>query len=474
MQNSFSQALSTLLNHRALTRPRFRVPALLAGAVLLLGTAHPSNGGPAYGLNSLPGNRPMSIGYLNALRNATGGSTSYTPSQIVTEIDGLNWSGYDAVVHAFAEPKSDGTIGEGLGNFLAYQSALLSSAHARRKSVIMSIGGAYPANLADQLDTIAASSTLRQTFSQNIVNYLQTKGYDGVDIDWEFPSVPTGKANMTLLMQAIYSAVKAANPNYIVMFAGGPGYFMGSYDFASLSSYTDFYFYFGYDWKNTANGPMTYPLSTQWTNAGDQLSQASVKGGLEYVLSKGFPAAKIICGLPFYGFYNTSWSAVRDTWAANPAGYLAGIDAASMEVQINGEWFTSPDAMKMKMDAVLKPANSVLANQSIIRGIGTWEIGHEYRTHPDLSAAFATWFAAYPTNPTLITREAATGGGTQARVAFTVLPGGTYQVQYTNNLASPATWTTLPGSLTANAQGQFQIVDPPALPARRFYRAIYP
>ena len=104
----------------------------------------------------------------------------------------MNWPAYDVVAHAFAEPLANGTIGEGLGNFSVYQAALLSSAHARGKAVIVSIGGAYPPNLADQFATIAADPALRSTFSQNIVNYLQTKGYDGVDIDWEFPKLPGG------------------------------------------------------------------------------------------------------------------------------------------------------------------------------------------------------------------------------------------------------------------------------------------
>lgn len=478
MQTSSRRAL---LNS-ALNLPLpFRRAAALCFAGVLLFSPQLSGAGPAYGLNSLPTNRPISIGYLNALRSATGGSASFTPSQIVTEIAGQNWAGFDAVVHAFAEPKTDGTIGEGLGNFLAYQTALLSEAHARRKSVILSIGGAYPENLKDQFAIIADDATLRQTFCQNVVNYLQAKGYDGVDIDWEFPDVTplpdesTGKANMTLLMRDLHAAVKAANPNYIVMFATGPGWYLGAYDFAALHPHTDFFFYFGYDWKNPQNGPMTNPGVAQWTIAGDQMPEASVKGGIEYVLNKGFPAAKIICGLPFYGALTTSWSAVRDTWAANQAGYLAAIDPASMEVLINGEWFTSPDAMKKKMDAVLKPSTSVLANKAIIRGIGTWEIGHEHRSHPDLSMAFAQWLAAYPGSTGAgIVREAASGGGTQARVTFHALPNTSYHVQYRDNLTSPSTWNTLPATATSNAQGLLQIVDPPPLPTLRAYRAVYP
>lgn len=457
-----------------MSRSIFRLCCNAAASLALFAVSpHAFSTGPTYGLSSLPTSRPISIGYLNALRSATGGGTSYTPSQIVTEIDGLDWPGFDAVVHAFAEPLSNGQVGEGLGNFSAYQAALLLSAHARGKSVIMSIGGAYPPNLADQFATIAADSNLRNTFSQNIVTYLQSHGYDGVDIDWEFPDYPTGRANMTLLMQTIYGAVKAANPNYIVMFATGPGYYLGSYDFASLAAYTDFYFYFGYDWRNPANGPMSNPGSVQYTSAGDQLPEASVRGGLQYVLNLGFPATKLICGLPFYGAGGTSWSAVRNTWAANQAGYLAAIDPNSLEVLINGEWFTSPDSIKKKMDAVLKSASSVLNNHATIRGIGCWEIGHEYRLNPDLSMAFASWLGTAP-NSGSVTREPASGAGTQARLTFAGIPGVSYHVQYTNSLVPPVTWNTISGSATANAQGQLQIIDPPTLPGARFYRAVYP
>ncbi len=459
------------------TFSRIQAALCLTCLVLLIASPHASAAGPAYGLSSLPTNRPISMGYLNALRSATGGGASYTPSQIATEIAGQNWAGFDAVVHAFAEPLADGQVGEGLGNFSAYQAALLAEAHARGKSVILSIGGAFPERLAAQFATIAADPALRQTFCQNVVNYLQAKGYDGVDIDWEFPDVPSGgRAKMTALMQALHSAVKAAHPNYIVMFGTGPGYYLGSYDFAALHPHTDFFFYFGYDWKNPQNGPMTNPGTTQYTTIDDQLPEASVRGGIQYAVNKGFPAAKIICGLPFYGAANTSWSAVRNVWAGNPAGYFAAIHANSMEVLINGEWFTTPESMKRKMDALLKPASSVLTNQAIVRGIGTWEIGHEHRSNPDLSTAFAQWLAAYPTGTTgaSIIREAAPGGGTQARVGFTALPNTAYRVQYSGSLAGPINWSTMPGTATSNAQGQFQIIDPPPLPQQRFYRAVIP
>ena len=75
-------------------------------------------------------------------------------------------------------------------------------------------------------------------------------------------------------------------------------------------------------------------------------------------------------------------------------------------------------------------------------------------------------------NTTRITQEPAPGGGTQTRVTFAGIPARAYQVQSTDSL-SPANWTTR-ATVTANAQGVFEFIDPPPPPAQRFYRSIFP
>jgi GH18 family chitinase len=424
------------------------VNSVLAGdAVPADGAEGPTApGGPPRGLDTLATTRPLVFGYLNALRSASG------QDQVITDfpaaVAAANVEAFDLVVTAFAEPRADGTIGTGLGAFSSYLPAVVNVAHTLGKSVVVSIGGASPAALGTNLGTIAASATLRDTFANNIVAFLQANQLDGLDIDDEFPADATARTNFTLLMQTIYAKVKLADSRYIVMFGSGPGWYLGSFDFAALKDSTDFFFYFGYDWKNPANGPMRKPGTTQWTSANDQLGEASVKGGVDYVIGKTFPASKIIVGLPFYGSNNISWSAVRDTWAANQAGYLAAIDANSLEVQIGGEWFTTPDAMKRKMDALLKPTSSVLAGQAVVRGVGCWEIGHEHASHPDLSNAFAQWIASYSSGPpTLAIASASTVEGNRGTKTLT------FTVTLSSASASAVTvnYATADGTATAGS-----------------------
>ena len=68
----------------------------------------------------------------------------------------------------------------------------------------------------------------------------------------------------------------------------------------------------------------------------------------------------------------------------------------------------------------------------------------------------------------------APGTGTQARMIFTGLPGRVYRVEFADSLATDSVGWQLLGTATADALGEFQFVDPPPLPAQRFYRALLP
>ena len=52
--------------------------------------------------------------------------------------------------------------------------------------VLLAVGG-YSAGSAD-FEAVSSSSVHRQLFADNAVSFLRQHGFDGLDVDWEFPS----------------------------------------------------------------------------------------------------------------------------------------------------------------------------------------------------------------------------------------------------------------------------------------------
>jgi len=321
---------------------------------------------------------------LNELR------TPYSPAWTLSQLD---YDAVDLVIHGFVEPKADGTLGYDLGRFAHYRELLLSYAHRRGKGVVMSVGGGAPERLRETFATIAASPARRKRFAEKLLHAVELWGYDGIDIDYEFPSSAQEKGEFTAMMQAIHAAFKGASTNYIVMFGASPGFYIDQYDWARLAKCADFVFYFGYDWKNPANGPLTNPGATQWLSGGFERIEASTRGALHYLITHGFPAERIIFGLPFYSSANDSWPVLRERWATNRVWFSNAIDVASGEVPFAGRWWTTPECVQRKMSAVLDTNASVLSNRTTLRGVGFWEFGHQDVTNPDLTKAIKEWFA---------------------------------------------------------------------------------
>lgn len=345
--------------------------------------------GPLHGLGTLP-SRPLVFGYLNDLR-------STNPPAV--DIARLDFDAVDVVVQGFAEPKAGGTLGFALGKLALYRGPLLAQAHARGKSVVLSVGGGAPERLRNVLAAIAASPVQRKHFAGNVLRAVQAWGYDGIDIDYEFPSTPREKADFTALMKAVHGALKGAHSNYLVMFGASPGFYIDQMDWRQLAGCADFAFYFGYGWKNPANGPLTNPQSFQWLSGGLVKIEASTRGALQHILASGFPAEKIIFGLPIYSSANESWPVLRETWATNRAWFSNAIDSASGEVLFAGRWWTTPECVERKMASLLDTNGSILSNHTALRGIGFWEFGHQDVAKPDLTAAIKDWLAARTNAP---------------------------------------------------------------------------
>ena len=72
--------------------------------------------------------------------------------------------------------------------------------------VLLAIGGAS-AGTGD-FETISVSSIYRKWFAEHAVVYLRQYGFDGLDVDWQFPSA-SYKAYFTLFLEvSVYALHK--------------------------------------------------------------------------------------------------------------------------------------------------------------------------------------------------------------------------------------------------------------------------
>src|SRR5690606_5064395 len=107
----------------------------------------------------------------------------------------------------------------------------------------------------------AMTDASRTTFADSAVSFMKTYGFDGVDIDWEYPNQPgNGNPygpedvhNFTLLMQALRQKLDAqgaadGGAHYLLTFAGGASqYYVSNVELNQLAQCVDFMNIMTYD-----------------------------------------------------------------------------------------------------------------------------------------------------------------------------------------------------------------------------------
>lgn len=156
-------------------------------------------------------------------------------------------------------------------------SSLVSLAHAAGVKVQISVGGGGGGG---GFAGIVASSANRTAFVNSMISFTNQYNLDGVDIDWEYPSVGTQSDNFLLLMQQLSTAMHN-NGKLLSIAVIGDG---GDYVESGIFSVVDYMVIMAYDDNNFQHS--TYELAPQCMN---------------YWLGRGCPASKAILGVPFYG-----------------------------------------------------------------------------------------------------------------------------------------------------------------------------
>jgi len=216
------------------------------------------------------------------------------------------------------DPSLDSTNGGSGANNLG-KLLTLKSVNPNLK-LVASVGGWTWSN---QFSNMAASSTTRSNFVNSAVSFLRKYKFDGIDIDWEYPTsigVPCAsgqtcqrnadKQNFVQLMKELRAALNTAGSadgkHYLTTIAAGADQSYvedpsGSTAWiASLAGNLDWINLMTYDFHGpweTKDG-IVAPLYPDAKDAAGFSSDGTVK----MFLAAGVSAKKLVLGIPFYGY----------------------------------------------------------------------------------------------------------------------------------------------------------------------------
>lgn len=194
-------------------------------------------------------------------------------------------------------------------NYHDLNRGLLHLAQSAGVQVMPSIGGW---TLSDNFPAIAADEELREYFAKQCVELIEAYGFDGIDIDWEYPGykdhsgTPEDTVNFTLLLKAVRTHLdrlgSATNRHFPLTAAlpCGPDK-IADIQLDQIGAYLDEFNLMSYDMHGAwdALTGTNAPLFDQgWT---DKEPRWSAHGCVDTYVEAGIPLSRLNLGLPFYG-----------------------------------------------------------------------------------------------------------------------------------------------------------------------------
>lgn len=132
------------------------------------------------------------------------------------------------LLYSFADIKDDGTVfftdtwadtdihyagdswsDSGKNVYGAVKQLLLLKARNRNMKVLLSIGGWTYTNTKKDMDTPASTAQGRKTFAASCVDMIKDYGFDGIDIDWEYPQSTDQGSEFLALLKELRSQLDA-------------------------------------------------------------------------------------------------------------------------------------------------------------------------------------------------------------------------------------------------------------------------
>ncbi|KAI4380598.1 hypothetical protein MLD38_006771 [Melastoma candidum] len=252
----------------------------------------------SHGIEANP-RRHVDVGVVRGAYYPSWVSATFPPSSIRTSL-------FTHIYYAFLSP-SNSTFALLVDN-PALLSSFVSGIRSKSPSVktLISIGGASdgPALFA----AMASTPSSRKAFIDSTIKVARDYGFDGLDLDWEFPRNPKEMQDLALLFQdwraAISHEARVTRRPPLILTAAvyfAAEFFLSgtprAYPIDSIRSNLDWINAMCYDYRGSWDTSATGAQAAFF----DPKSNISSSYGLGTWLRAGLPGHKIVMGLPLYG-----------------------------------------------------------------------------------------------------------------------------------------------------------------------------
>jgi chitinase len=285
------------------------------------------------------------------------------------------------IAHAFVWPKPDGSLDT--YSYFHYPQ-LVQRARDENKKVIVSVGGW---GNSDGFGPMSADDSSRARFVREIVAFCLDNGYDGIDLDWEYPG-SADRQNFVKLVQELRDAFSELEDPFSISIALPSSDWRNGYNIQALRDLIDYFGVMTYDfhgsWSSHSghNSPLYQPSS-------GLCQDGSLHQSANYYLSRGVPRAKLVVGAPSYGRrFNTAELYQPPTSSTNNGAAVSYADAVGLLGQ--GWTYHWDDVSKVPFlrnsantqiisfdDTVSFRHKAEYVKDNDLRGVKVWALGYD-------------------------------------------------------------------------------------------------
>ncbi|XP_014241842.1 chitinase-3-like protein 2 [Cimex lectularius] len=181
-----------------------------------------------------------------------------------------------------------------------------------------------------EFSKIVSSQLLREKFINSTLKFINDTGFDGLDLDWEFPAWPESNYyqvnNYTRLLQGFRDKINISYKHLILSIdVAAPALIIHqSYEISSLAKIVDFVNLMSYDYHMYSKYlPLTGPNSPLYSSPRDAgyMLTMNVNWSANKWVESGMPKEKINIGIPTYGHSYKLVNEDNNGWNAPAIGF---------------------------------------------------------------------------------------------------------------------------------------------------------